>query len=78
MNPSPGSTRKRYNQKYSPEERKGHDDERERQILEDLHVQNQGSLFKMKFWRVILDEAHTIKDPSSQSESISVRGIMLT
>ena len=38
--------------------------EERKQELIDRHF---GTLFKMRFWRVILDEAHAIKNPYSQS-----------
>lgn len=34
---------------------------------QELIDQHYGTLFKMRFWRVILDEAHAIKNPCSQS-----------
>lgn len=71
------SAGKLYIQQYSPKERAKHTEEQEKLILEELHEKNQGPLFKMKFWRVILDEAHTIKDPSSLSQSISAEKIMV-
>lgn len=66
--PSKKATRTLYDQRYSPEEKKTHSREQKGRILEKLQMENGGPLFQMKFWRVILDEAHTIKDPSSQSQ----------